>query len=316
MSTNRTIVSLLLGGLSLIGSAAGQDAPEKAEGETQVSVVERLVESMVKAEKSLKSLRLTMTTTGKLPGGLDVVTKGELRVLRETQDTGAQLMFSKLEYSFGDGMTGRMEAARTKAGITIFEADPAFGAVFLRIEPSIVRDLKWASEVLQKSDLPGMADSRAESPLGSGMVGDLARIFELAPGDDTKHGDHQGTWLRGARKAGLDAQDPDLPLADRVEVFVRGRDQAMLLARFFVGKDVVQELKVEQLKVGAELSAKDFAVDGHGERIRSVREYAPMWEQISEAIASAEQKGKELPPSKRQKDGSKKGDKAGAKDGK
>ena len=147
-------------------------------------------------------------------------------------------------------------------------------------------------------------------------MGGLARSGELAPGDDTKHGDHQGTWLRGARKAGLDAQDPDLPLADRVEVFVRGRDQAMLLARFFVGKDVVQELKVEQLKVGAELSAKDFAVDGHGERIRSVREYAPMWEQISEAIASAEQKGKELPPSKRQKDGSKKGDKAGAKDGK
>jgi len=303
MCMNRTIASLLLVGAPLIGSLVAQDPAKEPKQDPQAVAIKGLVDSMVKAEGALTSLRLKMATLGKLPGGLDVTTRGELRVLRATQAGAATQLFSQLEYSFGDGMAGRLETARTKDGITMFEEDPAFGSVFLRIQPEVVRDLEWASGVLQKSDLPGMVDSRAQSPLGSGMVRDMSRVFDLAVAEDSKYGDHQGTWLRGGRKAGLDAQDPDLPLADRVEIFVRGRDHAMLLTRFYVGKDVVQELKIDELEVGAKLEAKDFVVDGHGERIRDVQEYAPMWEQISEAIAAAEQKQKELPPSKRKQNG-------------
>lgn len=300
MSMNRTVATLLFAGVSLIGNAVGQETSPQPVPPPQTVAVTKLVETMVKAEQSLLSLRMTMATTGKLPGGLDVATRGELRVLRETQASGAPQkapqLFSQLQYSFGDGMKGLLETAHTTEGIIMFEEDPAFGAVFLRIGPDIVVDLEWASRVLQKSDLPGMVDSRAQSPLGSGMVRDLSRIFDLAVAEDTGHGEHTGTWLRGARKAGLDAQDPDLPLADRVEVFVRSRDHAMLLARFFVLAEVVQELKVEKLEVGARLSAEDFTVDGHGERIRSVQEYAPMWEQIIEAISNAERKTKKMSP--------------------
>lgn len=302
MSMNRTIASLLIGGVSLIGNAVGQETPSKPVLTPQTTAVMKLVASMAKAEQSLMSLRMTMVTTGKLPGGLDVATRGELRVLRATQAGKSPHLFSRLQYSFGDGMKGRLETAHTDEGIIMFEEDPAFGAVFLRIAPSVVLDLEWASKVLRKSDLPGMVDSRAQSPLGSGMVRDLTRIFDLAVVEETKHGEHTGTWLRGARKAGLDAQDPDLPLADRVEIFVRGRDHAMLMARFFVGADVVQELKVEKLEVGASLGAEDFTVDGHGERIRSVQEYAPMWEQIIEAISNAERKTNQKSPSSLQKE--------------
>jgi len=296
MSMNRAALCAVICSVSLFGNAVGQQPAPKPAGAPQAAEISGLVKSMIDAELALTSLRMTMTTTGKLPGGLDVVTQGELRVLRKTQADPAPQLFSQLQYSFGDGMRGRLATSQTPEGITMFEEDPAFGAVFLRIAPKIVTDLEWASGVLKKSDLPGMTDSRAQSPLGSGMVRDLSRIFDLAVAADKLLGEHQGTWLRGARKAGLDAQDPDLPLADRVEVFVRGRDHALLIARFFVGENVVQELKVDRLELGAKLGAEDFTVDGHGERIRSVQEYAPMWEQIVEAIAKAERKAKKLSP--------------------
>ena len=245
-----------------------------------------------------------MSTTGKLPGGLDVTTRGELRVLRETQTGSAVVaprLFSQLAYSFGDGLKGRIETARTANGIVMFEEDPAFGAVFLQIEPLVVADLEWAAAILKRSDLPGMADARAQSPLGSGMVAGLLRTFDLKIGEDHDHAGDKGTWLRGARRAGLDGQDAELPLADRVEVFVRDRDHALMLARFFVGDVVVQELVVEQLNTAVTFADSDFTVDGHGERIRNVKDYAPMWEQVMEAITGAEAKAKEgdVRPSKR-----------------
>lgn len=296
MSMNRAALCAVICSVSLIGTAVGQQPGGKPAAAPQNAELSALVKSMVGAEQALTSLRMTMTTTGKLEGGLDVATQGELRVLRKTQAGQAPQLFSQLQYSFGDGMRGRFVTSQTAEGIIMFEEDPAFGAVFLRIDPEIVTDLEWASGVLKKSDLPGMTDTRAQSPLGSGMVRDLSRIFDLAIAEDKKHDEHQGTWLRGARKAGLDAQDPDLPLADRVELFVRSADHALLMTRFFVGEDVVQELKVHTLELGAKFAAEDFTVDGHGERIRSVQEYAPMWQQIVEAIAKAERKAKKLSP--------------------
>ena len=300
MCTNRTAVNFLFCLAYLCGSAAAQSSGEKAVQDPQVSTAQLVVSSVEKAETALTSLRMRISTIGRLPGGLDVVTKGELRVLRTTHGDGQARMFSKVEYTFGDGLSGEMESSRAAAGITIFEKDPAFGAVFLLIPPDLVADLEWASVILQKSDLPGMSDSRAQSPLGSGMVKDLLRTFDLTVADSHEFAGDQGIWLRGPRRAGIDAQDPDLPLADRVEVFVRDRDHAVLLTRFYVGADVVQEVKVESLAVGVEFVDADFTVDGHGERIRNVRGYAPMYEQIEEAISSAEAKAKDGDLSPRQ----------------
>lgn len=256
---------------------------------------------MAKAEQALKSLSMTMKTTGRLPGGPEVTTRGELRVLRGTQPGAPVRRLSRVEYTFGDGLRGRMESAETAEGILLFEEDPAFGAVFLRIEPSIVKDLEWAGTVLDRSDLPGMVDARARSPLGSGLLADMTRTFDLKIDERTKHGEHEGTWVVGARKAGLDDQDPDLPIADGVEVFVRKRDKALLVARYKVGKDTVQQIEVEKLAVGADLGDDAFVVDGHGVRIRNVQDYAPMWEQIEQALQRADEKAKdgEVRPSRR-----------------
>ena len=93
----------------------------------------------------------------------------------------------------------------------------------------------------------------------------------------------------------------DLPLADGVEVFVRDRDSALLLARYKVGADVLQEIVVDELEVGAALGDEDFVVDGRGVRLRNVQDHAPLWEQIEQTLERAEAKaaGGDVRPSKR-----------------
>ncbi len=290
---NRTASAALSVLVWLAAGPAAQDPAEAAGKQSQTDAVQELVASIRAAEAALTSLRLTMTTQGRWPGGLDVTTRGELRVLRGTQAgaiPGRDRVYSRLDYAFGDGLTGSMETAETADGIVLFEEDPAFGAVLLRIEPLLVADLAWAGEVLGEDGMPGMADRRAQSPLGSGMLADLARTFDLAVADDRERDGERGTWLRGARKAGLAEQEPDLPLADRVELFVRERDRALLAAHWFVGDELVQRVTVEALETGVALDAGAFAVDGRGQRLRDVQLYQPMWEQIEQVVARAEAK--------------------------
>ncbi len=291
-------------GLCIAALAAASTAQEPAAATAkrpQDGAISELVASMVKAEQALKSVRLRMKTRGKLPGGLVVTTAGELRVLRGTQPGAATKRFCSMSYTFGDGLRGRLESAETADGVRLFEEDPAFGAVFLRIEPGVVRDLEWAGEVLERSDLPGMTDARARAPLGSGLLVEVLRTFDLAVDARTEHAGHKGVWVRGARKAGLDEQDPELPLPDGFEAFVRGKDRALLCARYLVGEDVVQEIEVESLEVGAALGDDAFVVDGHGVRLQNVQAHAPMWEQIEQAVQRAEDKAEEgqVRPSRR-----------------
>ena len=148
-SMNRTTVNVLFCLASLIGTVAAQAPGTESAEKPQVHPVNDLVAVVASAEAALTSLRMTMATTGKLPGGLDVTTRGELRVLRGTQAKPGDQQFSALQYSFGDGLEGRMETARTKEGILIFEEDPAFGAVFVHIPADVVADLEWASVILK-----------------------------------------------------------------------------------------------------------------------------------------------------------------------
>ena len=75
--------------------------------------------------------------------------------------------------------------------------------------------------------------------------------------------------------------------------------------------ELLQEIEVQQLEVGAALQDADFVVDGHGVRMRSVQEHAPLWSQITRTIERAEEKSKDgvVRPSARKADGEKPGDK-------
>lgn len=61
-------------------------------------------------------------------------------------------------------------------------------------------------------------------------------------------------WLRGQRKPGLELDDPDLPMADQVDLFVRGADHALLEVVHQQGETVVQRLVVETLTTGVDVA--------------------------------------------------------------
>lgn len=261
------------------GSASPQPAP-------QADPIEEIVAAMRAAEGQLTSLRLEMTTSGTLPSGLEVTTKGVLHVLRGTQPA----VHAALEYSFGDGVRGRVESSQTADGIQLFESDPAFGEVFLHIDHKLVVDLEWAGQVLDRADMPGMADRRALAPLGSSMLGELRRHFDFTIDARGERAGEAGTWLVGSRKPGLDIDDPDLPVADRIEAFVRKTDRALLEVVHRQGGKVVQHLVVDKLEAGLALTAGTFRVDGRGQRVRDVQQHQPLWEQIEQVLKQAEAK--------------------------
>lgn len=298
---NRTIARALFCVAPLAATAFAQGAAPDRGGDAQTSAVKEVAAKVVKAEAAIQSLRMRMKTSGKLPGGLEVVTAGELRVLKETQPKGAVRRYSSLEYSFGEGVRGRLETAETAAGIQIFEEDPAFGAVFLQIEPLVVRDLEWAGTVLERSDLPGMVDPRASAPLGSSLLADVMQTFDLQVDERDARDGEAGVWVVGQRKAGLDEQNPDLPLADRVEFFVRGADSVVMVARYFAGTALLQQVVVERVEINVDMAAADFVVDSRDIQLRSVQDHAPMWEQIEKTLQRAEDKsaGDVVRPSRR-----------------
>lgn len=298
---NRTAVvtaaALLACGAPSFAAARAQSPPPAAATPAKPDRIDELIAAMQAAEGRLKSVAIRMSTTGVLPGGLSVTTRGVLHVLRGTQAA----LHAKVEASFDDGIRGTSESAQTAAGIVWYESSPAFGEVFVQIDKKVVDDLEWAGEVLQRDDLPGMTDARAQAPLGSTMVIGLRRHFQLAVGERTERGGEAGTWLTGKRKPGLDVKDPELPVADSVELFVRDKDRALLEVSHVQGDKTIQHLVVDQLDVDVELPANTFEVDGHGQTLRSVEQYPPMWDLIKQAFQRAEAKAGEgnVRPSKR-----------------
>jgi len=293
--------NVVFGFLLLVGvpAAVAQEGVEPKKPAAQPGPVDEIVAAMREAEQRAKSFRIEIQTKGQLAGGLELSTKGVLHVLRGTQAA----VHSAFEVAFADGLAGRMETAQTKTGLVILGDDPAFGELFLHIDPKIVADLEWAGEVLDRADVPGMKDRRAQAPLGSSMVVDLQQKFALAATDRKDRNGERGTWLAGARRAGLDAQDADVPMADRVELFVRDSDRALLEVRHLQRDAVVQHLVVA-VQVDVDLPASMFTIDGRGQKLREVQQHLPMWDQIEHVLRQAETKaaeksGKEAPESVR-----------------
>jgi hypothetical protein len=299
--TAHTTLFCLCAGFGPMAAVAAQEVPTAAPERAQDPEVSKLVAHLRAREAAAKSVRMELTTEGNLPGGLEFTTQGTLRVLRAEQG-GVAAVQSKVDFSFDDGLQGRMESVKTPDGVLLLENNPTFGEVFLRLDAALVADLEWAGQVLQRHDLPGLADARAAAPLGSAMVEDLARRYQLAPLGKKDQDGQPGTWYGGDRRPGpgLQGEDPDVPLADRVELFVREGDQVLLqVVHLRLGK-VVQRIRVGTLVVDEPMPLESFKLEVKGLRPRDVREHAPMWQQIEQVMQRAQAKaGDELPPSKR-----------------
>lgn len=294
MKRASTTAWLLLATLVATAPAQEPTPPTADQRKADAQRVDDLLAAMRAAEAKLKSVSLRMTTTGRLPGGLEMTVRGELRA---RYGDGAAT-YARCQYATGDGLAGRAESAQTAAGIVLREDDPAFGDVFVAIEPAVVADLAWAGRVLRRDDLPGMPDKaaggaerRAETPLGSGLLAALRRQFDLAVVARDGLDGQPGTWLVGRVRAGLPADDPDAPMADRVETFVRAADLALVAMRQFQGERLVQSLVVEGLERDVALADDAFVVAAApGQRPKPVQQFAPLWESIQQACLEAEVK--------------------------
>ncbi len=288
-SMKRTILVLAVLSFPIAAAGRAQEPASPPQQTAQAGPIEEIVVAMRAAEQRARSVVVELSTTGHLPGGLELSTRGVLHVLRGAQPA----VHTVVEFSFADGLGGRVESAQTAAGIVLYEENPAFGELYLRLDPQVTADLAWAGVVLQRSDLPGMADSRAASPLGSAILADLQRHFDLVATERHERLGDAGRWFAGARRAGLDDQDTELPQADRVELFVRDRDHALLEVTYLQAGKQLQHIVVGKLEVDVDIPASTFEVDGRGQRLRDVQQHLPMWDQIQQVLRQAEAKAPE-----------------------
>jgi hypothetical protein len=290
--------------------ARAQESPPSAPP-TQTPVapadpVATAVAAMRAGERAARSVRLEVATEAALPGDLSLRTSGSLRVLRGAQTAASgsatpAALHTRMSVEFADGLHGSMESVQRADGIWILEDSPAFGEVHLHIEPRLVADLVWAGEVLDRTDLPGIADRRADAPLGSTMLAGLARQFVLAPSERRERAGDAGQWFVGPRRAAPDVEEVDLPLADRVEVFVRDRDHALLEVVQWLGERRVQHIVVSKVEIDVDLDPESFRLDARGVKVREAQQYLPMWEQIEQILKAAERRAPEgvVRPSRR-----------------
>lgn len=297
LSMNRTACVTLAVALFVAPGLPAQVGPGAVAGKTQRDPIDELVAKMVAGEQSLKSLAMELSTTGTLGAGVVVRTRGTLHVVRGTQAA----CHTKLEFLLDQGVKGRSESAQTAGGIVLLEDDPVLGPVYVHFDPKLVADLEWAGDVLGAEHLPGMQGRRASAPLGSTLVQNARTHFDLTVDPRTDRQGEPGVWLVGRRKRGLDPADPDLPVADATELFVRSKDMALLELRQLQGNQVVQQIVVEKLEVDTEIPASVFVVDGGGLRLRPVQQHQPLADTIEQTLKQAERKNKDglLRPSKR-----------------
>ena len=300
---NRTVFVRLLSTCALWGVLPAQQPPSQGETRAQGGGIDAVVTRMRANEAGKTKVTLELATEGQLPGGLQFHTKGTLRVLRSEQ---GELIaaHSVLECSFADGIQSRMESVKNADGVWTYESNPTFGEVYLHYDKELVADLEWAAEVLQRTDLPGARDARASSPLGSEMVADLAQRYDLQLMPKKDRAGQEGAWYGGDRKPTTGpADDTDQPIADRVEFFLRGPDQALLEVVFLQAGKPIQRIVVDKLVVGGAMPLESFVLDTKGRKPREVKDYPPEWEQIQQILQSAKDKADgKLPPSERKKD--------------
>jgi hypothetical protein len=305
---NRTAILRLLPVLAAAAALHAQDAPPQGDTKPKAGVMDEVVRKLREAESKATRVRLQLATEGSLPGGLDFHTKGSLRVLRSEQ--GALLAaHAVIDCTFADGIQSHMESVKNPNGLWTFETNPAFPEVYLHYDKELVADLEWAGEVLQRTDLPGVSDARAMAPLGSEMLADLAQRFDLQEMHGKDHAGQGGTWYGGDRRpGGAQDDDADLPLADRVELFLRSPDNALFEVVYLQAGKPIQRIKVESLAVGEAMPIESFVLDTKGKKPKDVRGHDPEWDQIQQLLQSAREKAEKLPeamrlpPSERKKD--------------
>jgi hypothetical protein len=247
-----------------------------------------IVASVRTAERALESVELAIETSGRFGSGDEFTTRGTLHVLR----TGQPRLRAEVEFQ-AVGLKGRCISVRTPDGVTLHQDDPASGELLVRIPKAVVADLEWAGGVLDRSDLPGMTDARAQAPLGSAVLAELARQFALQVGERKERGGEAGRWLQGERRPGLPEAEAVVPEATRAVAFVRDRDQAVLEVVYHQQDKVLQRIDVKRCVVNGKIADAVFVLEPPGLKVRELAAVPSLQEPIERTLQQAERKASE-----------------------
>ena len=88
-------------------------------------------------------------------------------------------------------------------------------------------------------------------------------------------------------------ENPGVPLADRVELFVRERDGAILEMVDLEGGQLLSKVSITDLVVDLHMDPASFAIDPKGKKPRHVREHTPLFDVIEQVLEEAAAKKKE-----------------------
>ncbi|HLQ39101.1 MAG TPA: hypothetical protein VK348_14930 [Planctomycetota bacterium] len=298
---NRTgLPAILLASLIHVSLLAQVPEPEPAKAPSDPELA-RLLQDMRAAEAAVRSVHLELKTSGSYPGGLSFTTKGSMRVLRGDHPA----LQTSMEYSCEDGLQGRMETVKNADGVWMVEQSPTFGEVYLFMDRDTLADVEWAAAVMERSDsVPGATDGRSGAPLGSAMLDSLRRQYDLKITSKKDRQGQEGIWVAGDLKpGGPPAGDPDAPIADHVEMFVRGMDKAVLYVAHLLRGQVVQQIEVTRLEVGKPMELKSFQIEGRAQKPRDIHDHRPAWEPLARLLREAEDKaGADQRPSRKKGD--------------
>lgn len=278
----RTTV-IALGALACCLGAQTEGAPVS---NAQAKPLQDLVATMKAREKGVTSAYLETVTRARFPGGVTFLLEGKVRVLGKTH-------FHISNRVNVDDMTTETERVTTPEGIWIREKGPAFGEVFLSMDPELAKEFKDALAVLAVKETS--VQNPAGEPLGSAMLESLALQFDLQVARQTIKGQDYFV-VRGPIREGADehAGPAGMPTPDRVELLVRAADLAVVqMTQFQDGKELMQ-IETTVLELDRPMEKASFRLEPPpGVAFKDVREHPPAWTQIQRTLKQAEAKRRE-----------------------
>ncbi len=282
----RTLTAVVLSALGAASQQPGTTPEPAAPKPEDVRTVDDLIGYVQAHERTVKSVTMSIQTEGVFQDGSPFTTEGTLRVLGETHFQ--QKMTAKL----GPDMEFETETVRTPDGVWMRERDPIQGEVYLHMDKALMARVQSASEAVGEAGGVGL-DGRSESPLGSAMLRDIDRQFQLTL-SGPKVIDRAECWVvAGPVRAKDDASGDVLGTgADRVDIVVRVADGAITsMTQFKEGRPLIQ-VHIHDLVLDPILEPESFvlSVPPRTELV-DVMDHPPTQAQLQELFERAQEKG-------------------------
>lgn len=285
----------LLRTLSLIvlaSPALAQGSSPEAELPTLAQLLERMRSQEADLEKGLvagdRTVYMEMETSSSFPDGTSVSTKGVVRVL------GKEHFHNSVAVEFGDGMRSENETVRNPNGVWMREKDPVQGELYLRMNPEDMARLEEAAKELgQDGDAGPVPVGRASAPVGSKVLEDLGRQFELKVSRRHQAQDGETYWVIGGTvREGAESEFDVMAFSpDQIDIQVRERDGVLTRMTQLRSGSPVLDVRITRMELDRPMKPESFVMEIPArQEVLDVMEHPPARQQIDRMLSEAEEK--------------------------